>query len=504
MVSQMAFAVHEDRQMAVPTVPKLPATVFYSWQSDLPNATNRGLIQEALERAAKTIRTDDSLAVDPVLDRDTQNVPGAPDIAHAIFQKIEKAAAFVADVSIINPGLGRPSPNPNVLIEVGYALKTLGSSRVLLVSNTANGPVESLPFDLRTKRVLTYHLPPGAEDKPEQRKRLQQGLELAIRTILAIPPSAELPAPPSAVGKAIQSIEASEASQASFCARVIPELAKRVAELTPKLRREDQDQWDDELVEAIQQTLPLVTDFARVADAAAVHDSREAALGLLRGFSSLFAQYNLQPGFSGAFFDVQFDLPKFVGHELMVILFSAFIGEGRWGIVADLCRETVMIPNAGRRSPSETSVTYIYASEYLKLLEHRNERLKLRRLSLHADILSERHESGELGELSPWRQFQEADVFLYLRSALAANKLDLWDAWRPWSAILLEGCPGYLLEAVQREKAEKLIHALDLQSVAEFRSRLKRGAEGLSRLFGSRNPFYHPLQGLNPDSIGTK
>ncbi|HEY1376485.1 MAG TPA: hypothetical protein VGF55_06805 [Gemmataceae bacterium] len=31
-------------------------TVFYSWQSDLPNATNRGFIQDALERAARDIR----------------------------------------------------------------------------------------------------------------------------------------------------------------------------------------------------------------------------------------------------------------------------------------------------------------------------------------------------------------------------------------------------------------------------------------------------------------
>jgi len=31
--------------------------IFYSWQSDLPNATNRGFIQEALERAARNIRS---------------------------------------------------------------------------------------------------------------------------------------------------------------------------------------------------------------------------------------------------------------------------------------------------------------------------------------------------------------------------------------------------------------------------------------------------------------
>ncbi len=490
--------------MAVPTDPKLQATVFYSWQSDLPNATNRGLIQEALERAAKSIRADDSLTVDPVLDRDTQNVPGAPDIAHAIFQKIEKAAAFVADVSIINPGLGRPTPNPNVLIEVGYALKTLGPPRMVLVANTANGPVESLPFDLRTKRVLTYHLPRGAVDKSEQRKRLQQDLELVLRAILADSPSPNSQGTPTVVDKAIESIQAGAASQASFCAKVIPSIAKRVEELTPQLRREEQDRWDDDLVEAIRQTLPQVTDFARVADVAAVHDSREAAMGMFRGFAPLFSQYNLPPGFSGGFYDVQFDLPKFVGHELMVILFSALIGERRWEVVADLCRETVLIPNAGHRSLAVTPVTYIYASEYLKLLDHRNERLKLKRLFLHADILKERHETGDLGELSPWRPFQDADVFLYLRSVLATDKFGLWEAWRPWSAALLRGCPGYLLEGVQREKAERIMKALGLQSLAEFRSRLKEGAEGLRQLFGSRNPFFSPFEGLNPDLIGTE
>ena len=141
-------------------------------------------------------------------------------------------------------------------------------------------------------------------------------------------------------------------AKACCCAKVTSSIAKRVAELNPQFRREEQDRWDDQLVEAIQQALPLVTDFARVADAAAVHDSQEAALGLFRGFAPLFVQYNLQPEFSGAFHDVQFDLPKFVGHELMVILVSALIGERRWDVVADLCRETVSIPNAGRRSPT--------------------------------------------------------------------------------------------------------------------------------------------------------
>jgi hypothetical protein len=490
--------------MVVSTAPKLKATIFYSWQSDLPSSTNRSLIQDALERAAKTIRADDSLAVEPVLDRDTQNVSGAPDIAQTIFQKIEKSTAFVADVTIINPGLGRPTPNPNVLLEAGYAFRALGSARTVLIFNTANGPIEALPFDLRMRRVLSYHLPPGSEDKPEQRKKLQTGLEMALRAILTnVATQSAVEAAPSPADSAIESIETGAASQGPLCAKVIPPIAKRVAELTPKLRREEIERWDDELVSAIQQTLPLVTDFARVADAAALHDSREGALGLFRGFAPLFTQYNYTSITGGSFYEVQFDLPKFVGHELMVTLFSALIAARRWDAVAALCRETVMVPNAGSRHPSETPVTYIFASEHLKLLDHRNDRLKSRRLSLHADLLQERHEAGELAYLCPWQSFQDADIFLFLRSALPPEKLDIWDIWRPWSAAILSRCPGFLREAVQREKAEALRKALGLQTVAVLRERLQERIVALHQLFGHKNPFFDPLPGLDPNRIGT-
>ena len=348
--------------MAAPANSKPHATVFYSWQSDLPNATNRNLILDALERAAKKIRTDDSVTVEPVVDRDTQNVPGAPDIAHTIFGKIEKAAAFVADVSIINPGLGRPTPNPNVLIELGYALKTLGNPRTVLVANTVNGPIESLPFDLRTKRVLTYHLPSGSEDKPEQRKKLQDGLEAALRAILADVLTTQVPAVPSAADMAVESIEAQAPAQSRLCYQLMSDIADRVKELTPNLERKKIEEWDDLLVNAIQQSLPPVTDFARVADVAALHGSYEAALGLFQGFAPLFTQYTQPPGTGGSFYYVQFDLPKFIGHELMVTLFAALIGERRWKIVADLCRETVIIPNTSNRFSDSTPVTYLYAS----------------------------------------------------------------------------------------------------------------------------------------------
>ena len=165
-------------------------TIFYSWQSDLPNNTNRGFIQAALEAAAKTIRNDQSLNIEPVVDRDTADVPGSPDIPSTILGKIDICQVFVCDVSKINFGAAsnfRPTPNPNVLLELGYAIGTVGQERIIMVMNTAFGTLEQLPFDLRHKRVLTYSATSEDLDRAPERKRLQSLLESSLRTIFGNP-----------------------------------------------------------------------------------------------------------------------------------------------------------------------------------------------------------------------------------------------------------------------------------------------------------------------------
>jgi hypothetical protein len=158
-------------------------TVFYSWQSDLDPRFNRNLIEDALERALRAVKRD-IVAIEPVLDRDTSGVPGSPAIADTIFNKIATADVFVADVSIINSGAeGRKTPNPNVLLELGYAISQLGWDRILLVENTAFGSPESLPFDLRGRRVVIYSST-NATEKSEIRGLLQGRLETALRSVL--------------------------------------------------------------------------------------------------------------------------------------------------------------------------------------------------------------------------------------------------------------------------------------------------------------------------------
>jgi hypothetical protein len=177
-----------------------PCTIFYSWQSQLPAKENRNFIEGALERAAKTIRNDSTVEALPEVDQGAANVPGAPNIADAILAKIDSARAVAFDVTLVPPGNGpfaRPTPNANVLVELGYAVRAIGYERIVLVMNTAYGGPEGLPFDLRQRHVVTYALPEGSADKGDVRTALVSRLESKIRDVLRVAlPVAPGPPPP--------------------------------------------------------------------------------------------------------------------------------------------------------------------------------------------------------------------------------------------------------------------------------------------------------------------
>jgi chaperonin GroEL len=179
--------------------PKQP--VFYSWQSDSPPKANRNFIQTALKRAIEAVKKKESIAVEPVFDSDTRNVAGAPKISDTIFAKIDASSIFVADVTIIRRTGGnvrdrKALPNPNVLVELGYALKALGDERLVLVANTSFGRIEDLPFDLLGRRTIPYTLSmkdlesnaQGQRTRRQVRDQLQGALETAIESILLLPP----------------------------------------------------------------------------------------------------------------------------------------------------------------------------------------------------------------------------------------------------------------------------------------------------------------------------
>ncbi len=157
--------------------------VFYSWQSDLDKESNHFFLRDRLKEVIKEING--NLLLPVRLDHDTKDESGSPEIKQTIFNKIDSTDIFISDVSIINQKTNhRKSPNPNVLIELGYAIPKIGWSQIILLYNEFYGNENDLPFDIRGRRLLKYSISPDDSKSKTKKSEIRQKLSNAIKAIL--------------------------------------------------------------------------------------------------------------------------------------------------------------------------------------------------------------------------------------------------------------------------------------------------------------------------------
>lgn len=163
-------------------------TIFYSWQSDLPGSETRNIIQDSIKDAVRLLRD----TVDIEADRDTKGEFGSPDIAQTIFSKIDDCNIFVADVSAVcryeatdKDGNKKVKymPNPNVMLELGYAIHVVGWDNVICVLNADYGAPEEMPFDIASRRLTPFSLKDG-KSKGEIKRYIKGVIQDTVENIL--------------------------------------------------------------------------------------------------------------------------------------------------------------------------------------------------------------------------------------------------------------------------------------------------------------------------------
>jgi len=478
--------------------------IFYSWQSDLLNKTNRSFIEEALEKAAKAIRDDDSIQVEPVIDRDTVGVAGSPEISKTIFSKIDQAQVFVCDISIINHGADtRLTPNPNVLIELGYALRALGENRIIMVLNDVYGMPEVLPFDLRMRRVTRYHKPEEVDSHTTQPRDMANKLKEALLIILNeldTPLPGEIIQPVSRAEQARIAIDENRPNQAALVRQYMTELANKIEEMTPAFTDQEPD---EQLIHAIGESTEMAIEFARLAETIAHMQAVKAAHAMYKGFGSILNLYTFPPDFRGTHHEFDHDLAKFLGHELFVTFFSSLIEDDQWELVADLLDQDLYA--RGDDFGQHVAVPFSQISQYGLLLEHiRKLRLGSGRWSYYADLLNERHTQGDLAKLVPIKQFSEVDYFLFLRTELQPTTQPTTIVWIPWSALYLKQLPRFIQEAERIKYAQQLLRPLGVEDIDTLRARLKERTPKLEGVWGDGGRWRYPLLGFNFNTIGSR
>jgi hypothetical protein len=185
--------------------------IFWAWQSDLPGNVSRHFVRDALLAAIKKLKEapdieepDEGARRNEMhLDSDRQGLSGSPDLARAILEKISCSSVFIGDVTPVGKGPamvvddgttrdGKPLMNPNVAIELGYALARLTDARVLMILNTAYGNRDGLPFDIKHKGgPILYHLAEGAstQEIASEKSKLVSKLSEAIGAFKPVEPT---------------------------------------------------------------------------------------------------------------------------------------------------------------------------------------------------------------------------------------------------------------------------------------------------------------------------
>ena len=155
--------------------------IFYSWQSWRKSVKN--FIDKALyESVAELQKFFSSRKL--IFDSDMKKRTGAEDIHEAVFEQIQNCDIYIADITIISEiTQEKKVSNPNVLIELGFAIKCVGWDRIILLFDERYGKLSTdLPFDICVHRVFPFSK--RNRNKIDGSTRLQKMLVEQIKLII--------------------------------------------------------------------------------------------------------------------------------------------------------------------------------------------------------------------------------------------------------------------------------------------------------------------------------
>jgi hypothetical protein len=259
--------------------------------------------------------------------------------------------------------------------------------------------------------------------------------------------------------------------------------------------------YDDAIVNQIVSGLPMSYRFAEASLVAAKAQNADVLRTLYRFFGGMLKLYDVPDGFSGPFHQTDFDGFKFLGYEMLVCLMASILRYDLWALLGELLDEDLFVEKAnGSRYESFARVSSFVGS----LDEIRNNRLKLQRISVMADMLKDRFTNSELSELISHKEFLEADYFLFMRTVCHEQEVKyLYNVWCPRASVWLDHPPGYVVRAESTRFLERMLPATGFSKQEEFISNLKAKHGAFEQYFRSSWKD-SPLRWFDLNKLGTR
>lgn len=134
--------------------------LFFSWQSE--DAKSREILSSALQDVVKAMSLQ---GIKLEIDYSTLGEAGMPSIDQTILRKIDDCDIFLADITPIcnksqtlsnGKQIMKELPNPNVLLELGYAMSALGVNYVIIAAHQGQWIPSNMPFDINHHKIYSF------------------------------------------------------------------------------------------------------------------------------------------------------------------------------------------------------------------------------------------------------------------------------------------------------------------------------------------------------------
>ncbi|WP_426177790.1 SEFIR domain-containing protein [Pseudomonas sp. TWRC1-2] len=204
-----------------------------------------------------------------------------------------------------------------------------------------------------------------------------------------------------------------------FAAGAVDEYFQAVSEGFEKFRIKIdlEKEYDEQVFENIEAFLPCRNEIIQLLTAIAQYGSLPDIDLKTHRFLESLLPYMDRPQHLTHYRETDFDNFRFIVHELFLYAVAIFLKSERFDTTQALLSTPYYVH--GRISyPQSGAFGYAVFRNYARVLDHRNQRLSLGRLSLTADLLKDRSKTSGLD----FNQLMQADFVLFLRGTQSGER----------------------------------------------------------------------------------
>jgi len=384
----------------------------------------------------------------------------------------------------------RPTPNPNVLVELGYALKHLGENRIILLFNSAYGAAHNLPFDLSQMARIEYNRKEGDRNKRKKTNELAIDLERSIKSILEGHIKINL------IDETVQAIDSGAPNRLKLLENYTKVLYNNLDSSNSTLNETSPDYYSD-LLSTIEDTSPLINDFIKLAESISLSDDSDACEILVESFRNLADRCSFPANTSGSWSDSQFWYFRVISKLLWTTFVASLLKRRRWELIKYAMDHNYRHQNA----PFEELEGKLFAYIGCQHVGLTSQALEM--------VLSNIYQSDSPVTID---EYVAADFFLCLRGRVIEEGKVSFLTWDAPSYLLMTKLPPFLDHIRSATNAQTIATLMNYSDVTRLREEYLKRRELLTNHFRqeqlrkSQGPTWikvnRVLENYQPEDIG--